>query len=215
MQSNYESLANGCDVSLTVLRQRLRDRTSASLVAELLPAAYWHPNGFLKIRIANDPDGASFRIHLWPKKSPGSDQIDDIHSHRWQYYSKVLYGSLKVETYQETPQGRARTRRFSCSQNNEGVYRLSPECVVNFDGVSATVISRGSSHEGGIETIHRTQAYGSGPVLSAFMQSASTSSRSHVYLTGDETSERLVQCRPAEPDDLRIVFDLLLSTEGT
>lgn len=208
-----KSLESRLGVHLARLRHRLRQGDWSSLSEEMMPAAYWHPNHFLKLRVAEDSDGASFRVHLWP----ALDHLlsaDDIHSHRWAYHSVILHGALRITTYREVAGGTHLARRYTCSPNDDGAYALTPDVVVSLSVTSSAIVSAGMTHSGVTSTIHKTEVVGPRPVLSAFMQSAATSSRSHVYsedLSG--VAQTRARSRP-DPNDLRLVFELLLSTEG-
>lgn len=52
--------------------------------------AHRHPNGFTKIRLASWRNGLSLSLHLWP----GNMEPGDIHSHRWNFASSVMGGTL-------------------------------------------------------------------------------------------------------------------------
>jgi hypothetical protein len=56
-----------------------------------------HANGFLKLVVSEYPDGTSReRVHIWD--APFTDA--NIHSHRWDFTSSVLAGSLRNEVYE-------------------------------------------------------------------------------------------------------------------
>lgn len=54
-----------------------------------------HPNGFTKVKLFS-LFGYSVRLHFWNKK----DGIkDDIHDHRWDFWSLPLYGKFLEKKY--------------------------------------------------------------------------------------------------------------------
>jgi hypothetical protein len=60
--------------------------------------SYRHDNGFVKILLGDQPDGSAWRLHVWEGMSGPSN----IHSHRWDFTSRVLVGSLFVEEFDAT-----------------------------------------------------------------------------------------------------------------
>jgi hypothetical protein len=60
--------------------------------------SYWHPNGFAKLVLADDPRAGQVRLHVWPDLPDG----DDIHGHAWAYESIVLAGELTERLYRES-----------------------------------------------------------------------------------------------------------------
>lgn len=74
-----------------VARSRPRQHDVAS-------RSYWHPNGFAKLVLADDPRWGQLRLHVWP----ALPAADDIHGHAWSYESIVLTGALSEVTYLES-----------------------------------------------------------------------------------------------------------------
>lgn len=77
--------------------------------AQAAQRAYWHVNGFLKLRLASH-ERFCLRLHIWP---PGENRRGDTepHSHRWDFASWVAVGPGLAETYfartdSDDPEGR-------------------------------------------------------------------------------------------------------------
>jgi hypothetical protein len=66
-------------------------RAQPERMAELARLAYWHQNGFAKIKVA-ETGSYSVRLHIWP---PGDTPRGDVdpHSHRWEFASLVVAGA--------------------------------------------------------------------------------------------------------------------------
>lgn len=83
-----------------------------------------HPNGFLKVVIADEADGSSLRFHAWDDHVP--DTID-IHQHRGDIeYSTVLEGSMNEElwTYADDPGGEWERMQVRCWTDEQGNYHV-------------------------------------------------------------------------------------------
>src|SRR5580692_3858865 len=73
-----------------------RDRSS---LAELASCSYRHRNGFDKIVLGSAGSrGMKLVLHVWPLSD--LPYHDHIHSHRWDFASVVLAGTLQLDMYQ-------------------------------------------------------------------------------------------------------------------
>ena len=66
-------------------------------IAQAAQCAYWHVNGFLKLRLASN-DRFCLRLHIWPS-GPNRRGDTEPHSHRWDFASWVAVGPGLLETY--------------------------------------------------------------------------------------------------------------------
>jgi hypothetical protein len=122
---NAESLAYRADIVRTMLCEIRRvPKWSAALGAN----AYWHSNGFAKIKIIETP-GFCIRLHIWP---PGEHRLGEVdpHDHRWEFASWVAIGAGIQERRFEVvadddPRGMTYTR-YSYGRE-DGVSYLRPE----------------------------------------------------------------------------------------
>jgi hypothetical protein len=85
-------------------RKRLADTLaeilgSVSRQEEIAGRSYWHPNGFAKLVLADDPETGQVRLHVWPDVP----NDDDVHGHAWTYESTIVAGELTEIVYQESP----------------------------------------------------------------------------------------------------------------
>lgn len=81
------------------------------LVADAYSASFWHPYGFVVIRLRiNDFPGWGMRLHLWPStEEPQATQVahQQVHSHGWDLLSRTLLGEVCHRTFivDEVPKG--------------------------------------------------------------------------------------------------------------
>jgi hypothetical protein len=76
----------------------LGSRSEQVAIAE---RSYWHPNGFAKLILSEDPGAGQLRLHVWPEVT----SRDDVHGHAWAYESVVVAGELTEITYRDAPSG--------------------------------------------------------------------------------------------------------------
>jgi hypothetical protein len=166
---NVESLAYRADIVQMMLRE-IRQVPNWSVA--LGRNAYWHSNGFAKIKIIETP-GFCIRLHIWP---PGEHRLGEVdpHDHRWEFASWVAIGAGIQErrfevvadddargmTYTRYAYGRedgvsylrrtgqSRLRETSVLHRKPGhVYSCPPEALHTVapigDGLVATVVLQG------------------------------------------------------------------------
>jgi hypothetical protein len=90
-------------------RHRLADTLTAILGSPsqqeaIAGRSYWHPNGFAKLVLADDPPTGQVRLHVWPDLPDG----DDIHGHAWEYESTTVAGEQTEIVYHESLPGEGR-----------------------------------------------------------------------------------------------------------
>ncbi len=73
-----------------------------NLLSQVVEASYKNATGFLKIVLLTGGAGSwKIRLHLWEQK----EQKEFPHSHKWDFYSKILSGILQQQIYdKENPQ---------------------------------------------------------------------------------------------------------------
>ncbi|WP_125530429.1 hypothetical protein [Streptomyces sp. WAC 06725] len=107
------------ELSGIALLAALEQRFVEGLVPPREPQAIIHPNGFVKLPLAQTGDGATrFFLHVWH-----ADSMDaDVHDHRWAFSSLVLRGEVShtLTDVTVTSGGAGRKR------GDEGVERAFP-----------------------------------------------------------------------------------------
>jgi hypothetical protein len=171
-----------------------------------LPVAYRHPNGFIKLRLASLTDfGWALRLHIWAKGS--SDY--DIHSHRWDFASRVLSGTITEDTYRLVARD-ANYAQYRCSPSVEGCYSLDfqGKCDVELSGRSQ--YRQDASYERDAETLHLAYTGLASGAVTLFIQGEERKSSTTVIRLGLNDVQNVVapRCETSE------VVTLLQETAG-
>jgi hypothetical protein len=153
-----------------------------------LPIAYRHPNGFIKIRLASLRDlGWAVRLHMWAERS--SDY--DIHSHRWDFASRVLSGILMEDTYQLTA-SRGLYRRYRCSPSIEGRYALDLQGECDVELASRNRYHQGISYTRDAEVLHQSYTDSTSRAMTLFIQGPEREASTTVIRRSDSNLDRNV-----------------------
>ena len=117
-----------------------------------------HPNGFLKVVIADLPDGGADRLHVWDQ--PHTDS--DIHQHRADFTSTVVRGLLVEEIYDwvPDPDGDHDWMRVNCWTDDAGEYHVDVHETVRCRvAVARTEIHRaGKTYKRDAHDLHKAIA---------------------------------------------------------
>lgn len=68
--------------------------------------------GFIQIKL-----GETYRIHFYTDQLPAIAGEEDVHNHRYDFRSKILYGNFKQELFEITPGGVYVLEDESCKKN--------------------------------------------------------------------------------------------------
>jgi len=81
-----------------------------------------HPNGFLTVRLSEETDGSSVRLHAWDRIHPDCD----IHQHRQDFTSTVIAGVMAEEIweYDEDPAGDHEAMMVNCWAGEDSEYHV-------------------------------------------------------------------------------------------
>ncbi|MGH3394977.1 MAG: hypothetical protein ACRDPO_09825 [Streptosporangiaceae bacterium] len=174
------------------------------------PVAYRHPNGFTKIRLASLNDyGWAIRLHVWAEQA--SDY--DIHSHRWNFASRVLSGSLTEETYALAGRETGNYSMYRCASSVNGRYSLNFQHDCDVTLVSKNSYDEGFSYERDAKTLHMAYATPASPAVTLFVQGSERDDFTTVISRpGFDTRRDIVapRCnRPELIELLREVTDLI------
>jgi hypothetical protein len=126
---------------------------SPSRQEALAERSYWHPNGFAKLVLADDPQRGQVRLHVWPDLP----NDDDIHGHAWDYESTTVAGELTEVTYRESSPREGRPMwRHSYSQVGHRRFAFvdaTPVCIAEHG--LRRVYEVGDASGGSPDHIHR------------------------------------------------------------
>lgn len=114
-----------------------------------------HDNGFAKIvlRQADCEDGRSLRLHIWPA---GEGTGGNVHSHRWDFTSLVIEGSLCFEEFEFDANEGLLALHYKYARPGGLEYELQPQGEVLLRRTCNGSRLRGEVYEMSAETLHRT-----------------------------------------------------------
>ena len=68
---------------------------SDEIITRITQTSYKNITGFLKIvLVSSDKESWKLRLHIWQE-----DGIEDLHNHKWDFYSKIIQGTIIQDTY--------------------------------------------------------------------------------------------------------------------
>jgi hypothetical protein len=185
----------------------LRRQIASTLQADgHLPesAAYLHPNGFVKLRVASRPGSWSVRLHLW--REPESES--QIHSHRWDFASRVLKGSLRTRTYQASlvPGDHV---QFTCERTPDDEYSFQPVEPCDVTLQQTRVHTPNQSYLQPYSLLHTVETASALPVATVIVQGRNRAKWSTV-ITTEEAPPKQLPVLPLEAADINAVLTYFL-----
>lgn len=171
--------------------------------AHVAARSYLHGNGFYKL-VMHTCGHAKVRLHFWAANQSAEE---NIHNHRWRLCSRVVFGELKSEIYQQcvTPNDTALTleaRRYAKS-----VYRLDAEGVrlgrQRVELVCLETRTAGEAYAMDVDTLHKiVRQADSAATLTLMVQSAPIYSDNYM-LSNDNVEEPNLNPKPLSPTELK------------
>jgi hypothetical protein len=181
----------------------LRDKGGSGLIEST--DAYLHPNGFIKICVAMKPGEWTTRLHFWNQP----EEESDIHSHRWDFASRILIGSLRARTYEVSSEAAGQTS-FYCRRTPKDGY------VFDDAGPCATRIQHEDSYRQGMSyfqdhrLLHTVETVGPTPIITAVVQGADVVDHSVVVTSKGEEPPKQLPLLPLEAVQIRPLLEQAL-----
>jgi hypothetical protein len=176
-------------------------------LAEVASRAYWHSNGFAKIKLLHGRD-FTVRLHVWPA-STGRGEVNP-HGHRWVFASWILTGDGMSEAYYEPTESfdTDATRYVRCDYGPPG----SPGPLRPRGGASLRVrqvVHRpaGTVYTCALDALHTVAPAGDELVATLVLQGPALIPSAPVFVRTDRGPE--LAPRPIPPDELRELFHLV------
>jgi hypothetical protein len=164
-----------------------RSRSAQRAIAD---RSYWHPNGFLKLVLDDDPRDGQLRLHVWPAVS-----LDhDIHGHSWDYESLVVAGAVREQVYRESDGNEEGEPMWRHTYLRVGPRRfsLTDPVPVRLVPVGGPVVLRSGRTSGGtVGHIHSFHAW-SEPAVTMLRVGLVKDARSPVYRRSPEQPQAVV-----------------------
>jgi hypothetical protein len=196
---NAQALAYRADV----LRSRLWEiRQKPDWIAALGRHAYWHSNGFVKIKIV-EAAGYCIRLHIWP---PGVHRLGETnpHNHRWEFASWVAIGDgIQERRYEvvadDESSGMSYTR---CTYGREnGVEYLRQEGQSRLRETSVLERMPGHVYSCPPDVLHTVAPVGTGLVATVVLQGPQLKESAVVYCCPARSSADLQESITAKELD--------------
>jgi hypothetical protein len=92
--------------SLNIRQLRRVLEEEPSVLETLASKSYVHENGFYKLTVIDKSNAKlRVRIHYWPARGVAPAQIENIHNHRFNYYSYILSGGISNRIWKVASNG--------------------------------------------------------------------------------------------------------------
>lgn len=160
--SNDHDFASVADrASLTRLLGNIL--SSKTLGAEVRKDSYWHHNGFTALDLSAAISGRHrTRLHMWCGEGASNSRI---HSHPWDFASRVLTGTLVAEYFVLDACGVERAE-FSClSLEERRGYSYEYRRNVHLQLMLSVDVPQGGAYELRHNALHRVTVRGPQPLL--------------------------------------------------
>jgi hypothetical protein len=185
------------------LRRARTDENLVRIADKGAPEA--HPNGFSCVSIASTQTRWRLRLHLWtcPVRQA------DIHTHRWNFASRLLAGSLRTKSYR-ADSGAGEHVQFACSRNAAREYvfeRVGPCRVLQ---VEERTYREGDAYGQQWQALHTVDT-GELPAATVVLQGSDVADWSTVITRDDAKSSSGMPVVPLTTDQIREVIDIALA----
>lgn len=125
-----------------LIEQLVNDQQS---IMNLTKNSYRHNNGFDKIVLMNGLHGWKLRLHIWWSDSYVSFQ-EDIHDHSWMFASKVLFGQIHCDVFEDANQNSADSELFKEYQYTSPSKSTDSQSAYTVEYVKDTYLKKSESN---------------------------------------------------------------------
>jgi hypothetical protein len=178
-------------------------------LAEVASRAYWHSNGFAKIKILHGRD-FTVRLHVWPA-STGRGEVNP-HGHRWEFASWILTGDGMSEAYYE-PVGSSHTDATPYTRCDYGPAggpgQLRPVGDASLRVRQVVRRPAGTVYTCALDALHTVAPVGDGLVATLVLQGPAVIPSAPVFVRTDRAPEPAP--RPIPQDELCELLHLVQS----
>ncbi|MBT2772749.1 hypothetical protein J7J47_10975 [Halomonas sp. ISL-60] len=178
---DYISTISDPEVFIGMLDKYISDLSLLKLVAD---RSYRHINHFDKIVLFDNGDPNSFRLtmHLWQPPYTIKEQADEqIHSHRFSFWSSVLCGTLISEDFEECESGQPYESYSYCPENKDLKNFYTHEGPVKLKKTTTVRAESSTSYFLRNLAIHRIVVPDTDPVVTLVLRSPRVRNHSVVY----------------------------------
>lgn len=182
-------------------------RSHQERLAEVASRAYWHSNGFAKIKLL-EGRGFTVRLHVWPAGT-GRGEVNP-HGHRWEFASWILTGNGMTEAYYEPAEADDvdATRYIRCDYGLPGgPGPLRPRGTQLLRVRELMQRPAGTVYTCALENLHTVAPIGDGLVATVVLQGPARIPSAPVFVRADRGPEPAP--RPIPPAELSDLLGLV------
>ncbi|MCO1655143.1 hypothetical protein [Pseudonocardia humida] len=165
-------------------------------LAEVAGRAYWHSNGFAKIKLLHGR-GFTVRLHIWPA-STGRGEVNP-HGHRWEFASWILTGAGMSEAYYESVES-SHTDATPYTRCDYGPGQLRPVGDASLRVQQVVRRPAGTVYTCTLDALHTVAPIGDGLVATVVLQGPALIHSARVFVRTDPGPEPAP--RPIPQDEL-------------
>lgn len=184
-------------------------------LAEIAGRSYRHVNHFDKIVLVDSERSSDYRLtlHLWdPPYTERELNEELIHDHRFSFWSTILAGTLRSESFSRLPGGlRFRQYRYVPERRTRtNFYKFVGDATLGSSGI--TKKAAGSSYYLSYETIHRVQLPQDEMTCTLVLRGPRERSHSNIFNTSYPEADVLTTNRVFSPSELATKLSKLAVT---
>ncbi|OJW34624.1 MAG: hypothetical protein BGO54_07795 [Sphingobacteriales bacterium 46-32] len=125
------------------------------LIDNVIKNSYRHDNGFHKIVLLSS-HYFKLRLHLFQPIPEIPLPMENIHNHRWNFASKIISGSLKMELFREDDSGGVEVNNYTyLSKNGSDQYAVEYNGKINLERLSLIRYDSGCTYFMKSKELHR------------------------------------------------------------
>lgn len=200
-------------------RSAVQELLGSLVRTEDVPSQPWrrarfHDNGFLKVLLVDVDEwpereflGCRLVLHIWDESS-ATGQPENVHNHRWPFWSVLLTGALTWEHYEEryAAGGEEAYQRFAYGSPGTGAsYSMAPSGCVNLTRRFSATVTAGSTVAMDPDELHRVARHGQAAAATLLLQGRPCRDRTSVYVPR-EAATRLNAGSDGGPVSRAVVF---------
>ncbi len=155
---------------------------------------YFHPNGFLKLRLASQPGRWTLRLHIWNHRGAEAQ----VHSHQWNFASRLLSGGMRTRIYAAPPDPDGEWMRLACRRTKAHGYEFRPIGRCSLIRQRETEFRHGDSYLQDHRWLHTLETSGAISLVTIVLQGHDVTRWSDVVAKGGEAQPRKVPVRALE-----------------
>jgi len=173
-----------------------------------------HENGFLKIVLMDLPDlRLRLRLHFWQRaRIEGPQPANNIHNHRFSFYSLLLFGHLRQHTWSVGATGLRYSHYLYYPLDGSMTHALQYVGKASLQATEKTTLTSGSCYFFPSDVLHTSECF-TDTAATLFLEDR-TSLRPHadVFSLKYPSHSAAVHARPIRPDEYVLVLAAVIES---